>query len=120
MNQQGFENYTYLIYGRQTGTANSYIQAIHILDRIFSIKDVFGLHCKTLTEIDDVILLHKIVEFVSSEEKKFKKKLESIFSYGLPSQTSYPRQGFCSAAVKHLQRYQIYDSQTSAADSIAE
>lgn len=120
MSQQGFEIYAYLIYGRKNGTANSYIQAIHILDRIFSIKDVFGLNNKPLTEIDDAHLLQKIAEFVSSEEKKFKLGQESIFSHGLPNQSSYPKKGFCSAATKFLQRYLVYESQTSTADEIAE
>lgn len=120
MNQQGFENYTYLTYGRTTGTANSYIQAIHILDRIFRIEDVFGLGGNTLTEIEDTILLQKIVEFISSEERKFKKGQQSIFKHGLATQTSYPKQGFCSAALKHLQRYQVYESKVSIADSITE
>ena len=64
MNQQGFEKYTYFAYGRETGTAKSYITAIHILDRLFSIKDVFGLRGKSLTEVDDEFLLHQIAVFV--------------------------------------------------------
>lgn len=119
MNQHGFEQYTYLVYGRKAGTANSYIQAVHIIDRIFSIEDVFGLNGITLTEINDPHLLQNIAEFVYSEEKKLKLGQDSIFRYGLPNQTSYPRKGFCSAAVKHLQRYLIYESQRSTADEIA-
>lgn len=120
MNQQGFEDYTHFIYGKKTGTANSYIQAIHILDRIFTFKDVFGLNGRTLTEINDAFLLQRIAEFVSTEEKKYKSAQDSIFSYGLSNQTSYPRQGFCSAAAKHLLRYQIYESQATSADAIAD
>ena len=119
MNQIGFEHYTRLAYGDKTGTANSYIQAVHIIDRIFSIEDVFGLNGKKLTEINDPHLLQNIAEFVSSEEKKFKSGHESIFRYGSANQTSYPRKGFCSAAIKHLQRYLIYESQRSTADEIA-
>lgn len=118
MTQQGFEDYTYFIYGRKTGAANSYIQAIHILDRIFELKDIFGLKGKSLTKIDDAYLLQRIAEFVSAEEKKFESGQDSIFIYGLSNQTSYPKGGFCSAAVRHLQRYQTYDSQISDADAI--
>ena len=86
MNQQGFEEYTYFAYGRETGTAKSYITAIHILDRLFSIKDVFGLRGKSLTEVDDEFLLHQIAGFVVSEEKLFKSGKDSIFKYGLDTQ----------------------------------
>lgn len=120
MNQRGFEDYTYFSYGHKTGTANSYIMAIHILDRIFAIKDVFHLQGKTLTEIDDEYLLHRITEFVAAEEKKFKSGEDSIFQYGLDTQKSYPRSGFCSAAMKHLQRYQTFEPQEIAANAIAD
>ena len=64
MNQQGFEDYTYFAYGHKTGTANSYIIAIHILDKLFARKDVFNLQGKSLTEVDDEFLLHRITDFV--------------------------------------------------------
>ena len=120
MNQQGFEDYTFFAYGYQTGTANSYIMAIRILDRIFAIKDVFNLQSKSLTEVDDEHLLHQITDFVVSEEKKFKSGAESIFDYGLDTQKSYPRGGFCSAAMKHLQRYQTFEPQEIEANAIAD
>jgi len=120
MNQQGFEKYTYFAYGRETGTAKSYITAIHILDRLFSIKDVFGLRGKSLTEVDDEFLLHQIAVFVVSEEKLFKSGEDSIFKYGLDTQKSYPRGGFCSAAMKHLQRYQTFRPKEIAANEIAD
>jgi putative restriction endonuclease len=120
MNQQGFEEYTYFAYGRETGTAGSYINAIRILDRIFAIKDVFNLQGKSLTEIDDEYLLQKITDFVVSEERKFKSGAESIFEYGLNTQKSYPRGGFCSAAMKHLQRYQTFRPQEIEANSIVD
>lgn len=120
MDQQGFEEYTYFAYGRETGTANSYIMAIRILDRIFARKDVFHLQGKSLTVVDDEYLLHQITDFVVSEEKKFKSVEDSIFAYGLDTQKSYPRGGFCSAAMKHLQRYQTFAPQEIAANAIAD
>lgn len=120
MNQQGFEEYTYFVYGRKTGTANSYIMAIRILDRIFAIKDVFNLQGKSLTEVDDEHLLNQITEFVATEEKKYKVGADSIFEYGLDTQKSYPRGGFCSAAMKHLQRYQTFEPQEKEANAIAD
>lgn len=119
MDQKGFEDYTYFSYGRETGTSNSYIMAIHILDRIFAIEDLFGLQGKPLTEVDDEYLLNRIADFVSSEEKKFRANADSIFKYGLPTQKSYPKGGFCSAAMRHLQRYQAFGPQEIAAIAIA-
>lgn len=106
MNQQGFEDYTRFIYGHKNGTSNSYIMAIRILDRLFSINDVFVLNGTSLTEINDDFLLQRISDFVALEEKKFKLGGESIFNLGLSTQRSYPLKGFCSAAMRHLQRYQ--------------
>lgn len=120
MNQQGFEDYTYFAYGRETGAANSYIRAIQILDNIFAQKDVFQLQGQSLTELDDEFLLSKITEFVAAEEKKFRSNTENIFQYGLPTQKSYPRGGFCSAAMRHLQRYQAFEPQEIAANAIAD
>lgn len=120
MDQRGFEEYTYFAYGRETGTANSYIMAIRILDRIFALKDVFHLQGKSLTEVDDEYLLHQIADFVVSEEKKFKSGEDSIFKYGQDTQKSYPRGGFCSAAMKHLQRYQTFEPREIEANAIAD
>ena len=120
MNQHGFEEYTYFSYGHETGTAKSYITAIRILDRLFATKDVFNLHGKTLTEIDDEYLLQRISDFVVAEEKKFKLGADSIFKYGLDTQPSYPRGGFCSAAMKHLQRYQTFEPKEIEANAIAD
>jgi len=120
MNQQGFEEYTYFAYGRTTGAASSYIMAIRILDRLFAIIDVFNLQGKSLTEVDDDYLLHQITDFVVSEEKKFKSGEDSIFKYGQETQKSYPQKGFCSAAMKHLQRYQTFAPQEIEANAIAD
>lgn len=120
MNQQGFEDYTYFAYGHKTGTANSYIIAIHILDKLFARKDVFNLQGKSLTEVDDEFLLHRITDFVVAEEKKFKSGEDSIFRFGLDTQQSYPRKGFCSAAMKHLQRYQTFEPKEIEANAIAD
>lgn len=120
MNQQGFEDYTYFAYGHKTGTAKSYIMAIHILDKIFEKEDVFGLQGKSLTEVDDAFLLQRITDFVVNEESKFKSGKDSIFKYGLDTQTSYPRKGFCAAAMKHLQRYQTYEPKEIEANRIVD
>ena len=120
MNQQGFEDYTYFAYGDKTGTAQSYITALHILDRIFEKKDIFVLKGKSLTEVDDASLLQQITDYVVNQEHKFKSGEDSIFKFGLETQTSYPRKGFCAAAMKHLQRYQTYEPQEIEANRIVD
>lgn len=120
MNQQGFEDYTFFAYGRETGTAKSYIMAIRILDRLFAMNDVFHLRGKSLTEVDDEYLLQTITDFVVSEERKFRTGEDSIFKFGLGTQKSYPRGRFCSAAMRHLQRYQSFAPQEITANEIAD
>ena len=120
MNQQGFEDYTYFAYGRKTGAAKSYITAIRILDRLFTINDVFQLQGKSLTEVDNEDLLQRITDFVVAEEKEYRSGEDSIFKYGLDTQTSYPGGGFCSAAMKHLQRYQTFGPKEIEANAIAD
>jgi len=120
MDKQGFEDYTYFAYGHNTGTAASYIMAISILDKIFAQKDIFNLHKKSLTEIDDEHLLQQITDFVISEEKKFRAGEDNIFKYGQDTQRSYPRGRFCSAAMKHLQRYQTFEPQEIEANAIVD
>ena len=72
MNQRGFEDYTYFAYGHTTGTANSYIMAIRILDRIFATEDLFHLRGKSLTEIDDEFLCCAYLKGVSHIRHTFK------------------------------------------------
>lgn len=119
MNQQGFEEYTYLAYGKKNGTGYSYVKAIQILDNIFRQEDVFNLNGHSLTEMDDEALLQRIADYVLAEENKLRAGNESIFRYGLPTQKSYPTKRFCSAAMRHLQRYQAYEPQERTADEIA-
>lgn len=119
LTKEGFRQYTHLVFAKNTGAANSYIQAINILDNIFSKEDVFHLEGRSLCTISDETLLVSITEFVKQEEKKFKAGISSIFSRnGNPNQNSYPSGGFCSAAIKHLYRYRDYEINQVAADSI--
>lgn len=119
LTKEGFRQYTHLVYNKNTGAANSYIQAINILDNIFQKEDVFQLNGRSLCTIYDEKLLSAIIEFVKLEEKKSKAGINSIFSrYGNPNQSSYPNAGFCSAAIRHLSRYIVYELNQVAADSI--
>lgn len=109
MTQQGFEEYLYAVYARKSGTANSYIIAIHIIDELFMYNDLFALGGKSITCITDSGLLKRIVDFVCTEQLKYKKGIKSFFDGVKSYQTSYPRRGFCSAAIKQLLKYHIYD-----------
>lgn len=56
MTQQGYEDYLFAVFGNKTGTAKSYITAIHIIDEMFSHNDVFHLEGKSITTIDNLTL----------------------------------------------------------------
>lgn len=109
MTKQGFADYLYTVYDTKNGTANSYIMAIHIIDELFLHDDVFALHGKSITCIDDLELLKRIAEFVRTQQSQYKKGEQSFFSNVGSSQSSYPGKGFCSAAIRQLLNYYVYD-----------
>lgn len=111
MTQKGFEDYIYAVYNTKSGTAKSYITAIHIIDELFETNDVFGLNGKSITSLDDAVLLSRIAGFIISQQTLFKKEEDSFFSKVNPGQTSYPGKGFCSAAIKQLLNYYKYDAE---------
>lgn len=113
-----FKDFAYLTFGRKNGTAGSYIQAIRILDNIFSQVDLFGLEKESLSAQKDMDLLLHVLDFVKTEERKYKKGESSIFRYGNPDQTSYPIKGFCSAAIKFLVKYIEFEKSQVQADHI--
>lgn len=109
MTQQGFEDYLYRIYTNKTGTAKSYITAIHIIDKLFTCEDIFSLKGKSLTYIEDTQLLLQIVDFICVQQSLFIKGSDSIFRNIDPEQTSYPKNYFCSAAMKQLLEYHKFE-----------
>lgn len=116
MTQQGFEDYVYARYGHETGAANSYITAIHIIDEMFDYDDVFNLKGQSLMTINDTALLLQITKFIYEQQSLFKKNIDSIFRNVNTGQRSYPRGGFCSAAIKQLLEYHKYDLKVQKAD----
>lgn len=90
---------------KKSGTANSYINAVAILDRIFALNDVYNLKGMSLCDLNDLTKLLDIEEFVRQEEYKYRKNNEGIFVLGRSGQKSYPMKGFCSAAMKSLITY---------------
>lgn len=118
MTQQGFEDYIFEMYGSGTGTGRSYITAIHILDELFTHDDVFALNGKSLTCIVDTSLLTQIVEFVRVQQSLYQKHKDSFFQNINASQTSYPRNSFCTAAIKQLLEYHKFDIKSKEADDL--
>jgi len=106
MINQKFVDYTKDVYNKKSGTADSYIRAIRILDGIFAQEDVFGLNGLSLSELDDFDLVIRIEDFVRQQEELYRTdEQRSIFRLVNPRQTSYPRKRFCTGAMAHLVRY---------------
>ena len=117
MSKAGFREYMNVVTPKNSGTSASYVMAISILDEIFKKQDVLGLNGTSLFSIDDEALLLKIREFVKAQEKLMKQGAKSIFVYGNPNQTSYPKKGFCSAAVGGLIKYICNEKKIVVADA---
>ena len=100
-----FAEYLRRTYGTASGTVSSYKTAIKILDNIFEQHDVLNFAGKSIVSISDMCEINSLYEFVKAEEKKMRAKEESIFRYGKDSKQSYPKKGFCSAAVRSLFNY---------------
>ncbi len=98
-----FRDYLYSTYSKKnSGTPSSYLKAIQIIDELFQKKDIFNIRNKSLTEIKDPYLIASIIEYIALEEDKFRNNAESIFDLGKTTQTSYPRNRFCTAAIRRL------------------
>lgn len=123
MSQVTFVDYLNTTFqSRKSGAKASYLKAIQILDDIFSVNDVFNLNNVPLSEIRDPYLIENIVEFVADEEDKFRRSQKSIFDLGKPTQTSYPRKRFCTAAIRQLAEFIrnvcVSDATRFATDSV--
>ncbi len=90
---------------KKSGTFNSYLQAIKIMDEIFAQNDLFHLNHKSLSEIKDPHLMALIIDYILDEEYKYKKGLPSFFDSIKDGQRSYAQKGFCKAAIKKLGEY---------------
>ena len=98
--------------------ATSYAQAIRILDEVLVYQDVIDLHGQSLYDIPDAATIEVVLRFVNDEVKKMKNDQQNIFDYGRPGQRSYPLKSFCSAALKSLKKYALYEQEVKAADAI--
>lgn len=118
MTQQGFIDFLYDTCNSKTGAIKSYIMAIHIIDELFLHDDVFGLHGKSVTCIDDLDLLMRINEFIRAQQYQYKKRNDSFFDNINPNQKSYAAGGFCSAAFGKLLDYYAQDAKEKEAWAI--
>ena len=103
MEASSFKDYLKNSYPSPKSRASSaYLKSIEIIDDIFRKNDVFDLNNTSIAKIKNPVLIARIIEFIEEEEDKFRLGVKSIFDLGKPTQTSYPKGRFCTAAVHKL------------------
>ena len=118
MDRQGFIDFNIRLSPENSRKATSYAQAIRILDEVLVYQNVIDLHGLSLYAIPNADTIEEILRFVNDEVKKMKNNQHNIFDYGRPNQRSYPLKNFCSAALKSLKKYVLYEQKIKAADII--
>ncbi len=118
MDREGFIYFNTRLSPENSGKATSYAQAIRILDEVMSHQEAIDLHGCSLYEVQDIETIEAVLRLVCDEVRKMKKNEPNIFDFGKPNQRSYPLKGFCSAALKSLKQYVLYDHEVTAADRI--
>lgn len=109
MDKQGFIVFNTKLSPDNSGRANSYAQAINILDKVLPYQKVIDLKGQSLYDIQEIAVLEKVSDLVKEEVKKMKVGQPNIFDHGQPNQKSYPLGGFCSAALTSLMDYAQFD-----------
>jgi len=118
MDRQGFIEFNTRLSPENSRKATSYAQAIRILDEVLAHQNVIDLHGQSLYDIPNAAIIEEVLSFVNDEVKKMKNNQQNIFDYGNPDQRSYPLKSFCSAALKSLKKYAIYEQEVKTADTI--
>lgn len=118
MDKKGFIDFNNRLSPENSGKADSYAQAIKILDEVLPYQNAIDFHGHSLYELSDISAIDDVLSLVNEEVKKMKKQQQNIFDYGKPNQRSYPLKHFCSAALKSLKRYAEYELEVIAADEI--
>ncbi len=118
MTRQGFIDFNTRLSPENSRKASSYAMAIRILDEVLPHQSVIDLHRQSLYDISDVADIEGLIELVLIEQAKMRRGEKSIFDYGHPNQSSYPLKSFCSAALKSLKQYAIYEQEVMEADRI--
>jgi putative restriction endonuclease len=81
-------------------------------------QNEIDLHGQSLYDVNDMAVLKQVLDLVKEEVEKMKKGQPNIFDYGKTNQKSYPLKSFCSAALKSLKKYALYEQEIKAADII--
>lgn len=118
MTRQGFIDFNTRLSPENSRKASSYAMAIRILDEVLPHQSVINLHGRSLYDISDVATIDSLIALVRVEQAKMRRRERSIFDYGQPGQSSYPRKSFCSAALKSLKVYALYEREITEADRI--
>ena len=118
MDRQGFIDFNTRLSPENSRKATSYAQAIRILDEILVHQNEIDFHGQSLYDISEVATIEEVLRLVKDEVKKMKNDQQNIFDYGKPNQRSYPLKSFCSAALKSLKEYALYEQEVKAADAI--
>ena len=118
MDRQGFIEFNTRLSPENSRKATSYAQAIRILDEVLVHQNVIDLHGQSLYDIPNAAIIEEVLSFVNDEVKKMKNNQQNIFDYGNPDQRSYPLKSFCSAALKSLKKYALYEQEVKTADTI--
>ena len=118
MTRQGFIDFNTKLSPENSRKASSYAMAIRILDEVLPHQSVIDLHGRSLYDISDVATIEGLIELVLIEQAKMRRGEKSIFDNGQPNQSSYPLKSFCSAALKSLKQYALYEQEVMEADRI--
>ena len=118
MDRKGFIDFNTRLSAENSGKADSYARAIQILDNVLKHQDVVNLHGQSLYSVTDISIIENVLILVKEEVKKMKENKQNIFDYGYPNQRSYPLNNFCSAALKSLMNYAVYEQEVITADRI--
>ena len=118
MTRQGFIDFNTRLSPENSRKASSYAMAIRILDEVLPHQSVIELHGQLLYDVHDVSTIDSLIALVRIEQAKMRRGEKSIFDYGQPNQSSYPLKSFCSAALKSLKQYALYEQEVMEADRI--
>ena len=118
MDRNGFIDFNTRLSPENSGKAKSYAQAIRILDEVMPHQEIIDLRGRSLYEVQNIETIEAVLRLVCDEVRKMKKNEPNIFDFGKPNQRSYPLNNFCSAALKSLKEYVLYEQEIKAADII--
>ena len=118
MDKNGFIEFNTRFSAENSGKAESYAQAITILEEVLPHHNEIDLKGHSLYELPDAAI-DEVIRVVKEEVKKMRTRQQNIFdTYGRPNQRSYPLNSFCSAALKSLKKYAEYEREVVEVDKL--